>query len=462
MWLVAAFLLPRRVCKSVRNVSPLRSDRYRFEPTFSRILVALLRKRKCLVKEQQRRCVIVAVLVLWSLGPSLVQAETYIIPSLTVSERYDTNIWYAPAEFLPPGTRLDDFATTLAGGIQALYKERDIEAGLTAGGDFNAYVYNTGLNYFNTRLDGYAKLDGWVQQLIKGAQLRVADSFRYTPESPGFISGVKGNVVDDPFLRGIQQFRANTFSNTASANGAVPIYRDLAFEGGYSFSVYRVGSILAAGATGPAFFDTTVHSFSAGPRYVLTRQDSIGLGYKRSQTTQTQTDVAPGVGQNFDFTTQSITANYSRTTPEWTAGIGAGMVLIDPAHRAYPTVAINLSSSLERVTAVRLDLSRQAVPSFFFVGGAMISNLGQIAVSHKLSRLLTLQGGANYGFNETVPDRSVKFTNFGLNAGVNYKLSKIMSVDLYYNYSDFKTEQIGSAFEVLKHVVGFSLTAQWK
>jgi opacity protein-like surface antigen len=297
---------------------------------------------------------------------------------------------------------------------------------------------------------------------VKGSQLRIAESFRYTPESPGFISGVKGNVVDDPFLRGIQGFRANTFSNTTSANGSVPIYRDLAFDAGYSFSLYRVGSILAAGATGASFFDTTVHSFSAGPRYVLTREDNVGLTYKRSDTTQTQANVAPGVGQNFDFTTQSVTASYSRTMPDWTAGIGAGMVLIDPAHKAYPTIAINLSSSLERVTAVRLELSRQAVPSFFFVGGAMISNLGQIAVSHKLSRLLSLQGGVNYGYNETVPDRSVKFTNFGVNAGLNYKLSKIMSADLYYSYSDFQTEQIGLAFEVVKHVVGFSLTATWK
>jgi hypothetical protein len=407
--------------------------------------------------------VIVAVLVLSSLGPSLVHAETKFIPSLTVSERYDTNIWFSPAEFLPPGTRLDDFATTLAGGLQALYRERDVEASLTAGGDFNAYIYNPGLNYFNARLDGYAKLDGWVQQFVKGSQLRIAESFRYTPESPGFLNGVKGGVVDDPFLRGIQQFRANTFSNTTSVNGSVPIYRDIAFDGGYSFSLYRVGSVLAAGGTGAAFFDTTIHSFSAGPRYVLTREDSIGLAYKRSDTTQIQTNVAPGAGQNFDFTTQSVSAGYSRKTPDWTAQLTAGMTLIDPIHRAYPTVEINLSSSLERVTVVRLDLSRQAVPSFFFVGGALISNVGQIAVSHKLSRLLALQVGVNYGFNESVPDRAVKFTNFGGNASLNYQLTKRMSIDLYYNYTDFKTEQVGNvSYEILKHVVGFSLTAQWK
>jgi opacity protein-like surface antigen len=423
------------------------------------MLVVLLRKIKCLEKIQKYGSVIVAALGLCPLSPSLVQAETNFIPSLTVAERYDTNIWFAPAELLPPGTRLDDFATTLAGGLQTLYKERDIEASLTAGGDFNAYVYNPGLNFFTTRLEGYAQLDSWLSRLIKGSRLRVADRFRYTPESPGFISGVKGSVVDDPFLRGIQQFRANTFSNTASINGSVPVFRALTADAGYSFSSYRVGSILAAGATGATFFDTTVHSVSAGPRYVLSRQDSVSLSFERSQVNQTPSG---GGGQVFDFTTQSVLLGFNRVMQDWTAGINGGVTHISEANQAYPTGSIRFSTSLERVTAVRLDLSRQAAPSFFFVNGAMISNVAQLAVSHKLSRLLSLEGSVNYGFNETVPDRSVKFTSFTANAGLKYRLTKTMILDLYYSYNDFNTEQPGISYEVLRNVVGISLTAEWK
>jgi opacity protein-like surface antigen len=47
-------------------------------------------------------------------------------------------------------------------------------------------------------------------------------------------------------------------------------------------------------------------------------------------------------------------------------------------------------------------------------------------------------------------------------AGLNYKLTKTMVIDLYYNYNDFKTDTTTSSFEVLRNVVGFSLTAQWK
>jgi opacity protein-like surface antigen len=401
------------------------------------------------------------VLVSCSFGPpSLVHAETYFIPSLTVSERYDTNVWFAPASFLPAGTRLDDFATTVAGGVQALYKERGIEASAIVGGDFNAFVYNPGLNYFQTRLEGYAKLDSWLERLVKGSHLRVADKFRYTPESPGFVTGVKGSVVEDPFLRGIQQFRANTFSNIASINGSIPVFRALTADAGYSFATYRVGSIYAAGSTGAAFFDTTQHTLSAGPRYVLTRQDSVSLSFERNQVHQ---EPSGGSGQIFDFTTQSALLGFERVMLDWTARITGGITHISTVDKAYPVGSIKIGTSPERLTAVRLELSRQASPSFFFVNGALLSNVGQLAVSHKLSRRLSLEASVNYALNESVPDRSVKFTSFTAGAGLKYKLTKVMILDLYYNYNDFTTEQVGAAdFEVLRHVVGFSLTAEWK
>ena len=61
--------------------------------------------------------------------------------------------------------------------------------------------YNKGLNYISTRADAYSTLNGWAERLARGAQLRVYDYFRYTPTSPGFLSGGKAGT-EDPFLRG--------------------------------------------------------------------------------------------------------------------------------------------------------------------------------------------------------------------------------------------------------------------
>jgi hypothetical protein len=392
---------------------------------------------------------------------------TSIVPALSVSERYDSNIWFAPASLLPAGTQLWDFATTVQAGVKVAHKDKNTEISLLGGVDYNAYVYNTSLNYISTRADLYANLNGWAEQLVKGSRLRVYDYFRYTPTSPGFLTGGKADTAD-PFLRGIQSFRANTFTNTFNIDGFAPVFRDLGVQGGYSFSMYRVGSPINTTASGAVqFFDTTVHNFSIGPRLQMTRQDGVALLYQRSQISQTLAAVGsvenPGGTIPIDTNTQSITANYYRSTPNWTLSAGGGVTLIEPGNQKFPTGTISLSNNPERATTVQLSLSRLASPSFYLVAGALISNVVQVQVVHRLTRLLTLRGSANYGYNETVPKTAdTIFTNFTLSGGINYRLTKTMSVDLYYDHNDFKTESPGFGYTVLRDAVGLALTVEWK
>jgi hypothetical protein len=386
---------------------------------------------------------------------------TSIVPALSVSERYDSNIWYAPSSLLPPGTQLWDFATTVAAGVKVAHKDKNTEVSFTGGVDGNAYVYNTGLNYISTRADLYANLNGWAEQLVKGAKLRAYDYFRYTPTSPGFLQGGKADT-GDPFLRGIQSFRANTFSNTFNTDGFVPIFRDLGIQGGYSFSTYRVGSPINTTASGAvAFFDTTVHNFSIGPRLQMTRQDGVALLYQRSQISQTQSQTATGAP--IETNTQSVTANYYRSSPNWTFSVGGGVTLIEPGNQKFPTGTIAISNNPERATTVQVSLSRLASPSYYLTAGALISNVVQVQVVHRLTRLLTVRGSANYGYNETVPKTAdTIFTNFTLSGGVNYRLTKTMSLDLYYDHNDFKTAAPGLNYVVLRDAVGLALTVEWK
>ncbi len=391
--------------------------------------------------------------------PSPVYGDTRIIPSVSLSERYDTNVYLAPPELLAPGTRLSDFVTSVAGDVKLHHKSRDVEASLTGGVNLNFYVYNPDLNFVGTSADANAKLDGWVSRLAEGAKLQVSDRFQYTPEPPSFITARQTPAGDDPFSRGVQGFRANTFSNTASANGSYPVFRGLSLQGSYAFAFYRVGSILALTSTGASFFDTNVHSWSVGPGYRLTRADSVSLLYKQSLVTQTETS---GTAPAFDFNTQELWANYARVMPDWTATARGGITLIEPASKAFAVGAVTFQTNPERSTFVQLDLSRKAAPSFFFVGGALISNVGQVLITHRVSKLLYAFGSANYGYNETVPDRTVKFTNITGSVGLRYNLTRTMITELSYNYNDFQTEQPGFNFEVLRHVVAISLTARWK
>jgi hypothetical protein len=238
------------------------------------------------------------------------------------------------------------------------------------------------------------------------------------------------------------------------------VFRGLGLQGKYAFSIYRVGSILAPTDTGASFFDTLVHTWSAGPRLELTREDSISLLYQQSLISQTQTS---GAGSVFETNTQSVTANYSRITPSWTFTMAGGVTLVEPASLAFPTGNIRVSTNTERSTMVQIDLSRLAAPSFYLSAGAMISNVAQAQVIHRLEKHLTLRAGANYGFNEVIPvESNTKFTNLTLSVGLNYRVSKTLFVDLYYDHNDFKTDSPGISYVLLRDVVGISLTAEWR
>jgi len=391
-----------------------------------------------------------------TVGP--VRSGTSFIPALSVGERYDSNIWFSPAEFLPPGTQLWDFATTVQGSVKALHKDKNVEVSLNGGVDVNTYVYNKGLNYLSTRADLYSNLNGWAERLAKGAQLRVYDYFRYTPTSPGFLSG--GTVgTEDPFLRGIQSFRANTYSNTVNTDGVYPVYRGLGVQGQYAFSLYRVGSILAATSTGPSFFNTVVNAWSVGPRLQLTRADTVAVLYQQSLISQTQVSET---GSVIDTNTQSVTATYTRQVPSWRFIVAGGVTLVEPASQAFPTGRITITTNPERSTIFQVDLSRLAAPSFFLTAGALISNVGTIQITHRLEKHITVRGSFNAGYNESVPrSADTKFTNITLSAGLNYRITKTFAVDLYYDHNDVKTETPTLNYSIVRNVVGFALTAQW-
>jgi hypothetical protein len=393
-------------------------------------------------------------------GPT--ESGTSFIPALSVSERYDTNVWFAPATLLPPGTQLSDFATTLQGSLKALHKDKNVDVSLLGGVDANAFVYNTGLSYISTRLDLYSNLNGWADNLVRRAQLRFYELFRYTPTSPGFLTGGKSGA-EDPFLRGIQSFRANTFTNTFNADGVLPVYRGLGVQGNYNFALYRAGSPINTTAEGAVqFFDTLVHSWSLGPRLEVSRLDNIALLYRQSLISQTLSQ-ASGGGAPLDTNTQSVTANWYRTTSNWSFTVAGGISLIEPAGKAFPTATIIISNKPERSTSVQLYLSRTATPSFYLTAGASISNVAQLQVSRQLTKELTASGSVNYGFSEVVPTESnSKFTSFVLSASLNYRLTKYMFVELYYNHNDFNTQTPGLSYVLLRDVVGVGLTAEWR
>ena len=95
----------------------------------------------------------------------------------------------------------------------------------------------------------------------------------------------------------------------------------------------------------------------------MTKLDSVALLYQQSLINQsqalTETDSRRGTA-SINTNTQSVTANYYRTTPDWSFTVGGGVTLIEPASKAFPTGNITISNNPERVDDRPADLSRQA------------------------------------------------------------------------------------------------------
>lgn len=385
-------------------------------------------------------------------------AETKIIPSAIATGRYDTNIFNRPAQFLPPGTQTSDFVTSVGGAVHLFHETRDIEASLKVGGNFNAYVENTGLNFFNATVSGHIRLDRWVDQYIRGARLRVTENFRYTPESPGFLTGVRQTVVeDDVFSRGIQSFRANTFINTTSVNGSYPVSRDLSLEGGYTFALRRVGQIQGGTVGGVNFFDTNSHTWFGGPRYQLTRNDSVAAVYRQSFILQSRSEG----GRSFSTSLVTLAGDYTKNFQEWSFTVEGGVTFVEPAGRTFPAGSLRIKTQPERDTVIDITLSRQARPSFFLQGGATISNLAQIGVSHRLYERLTVDGTAAYGYNQLFPNTDQTFKNFTASAGLNYKLTRNITGGLIYIFTNIDVDRTTLEYQFSRQQVGFTLTAEW-
>ena len=388
--------------------------------------------------------------------PASVYAETKIVPLATLTGRYDSNIWNRPAELLDPSLQREDFLTIVGGGAQVLHDSRDIEASLTAIGTFNTYVENTSRNFFSTNIRGSIVLDRWVDQYVRGASLRVIESLRYSPDPPAFLGGVRAAILeDDTFLRGIQSFRSNQIINTTGIEGKYPVSRDLALEGGYTFGLRQFGRIQGGEDTiAIATFDTMTHTWFGGPRYRLTRNDSVAALYRQTFFTQSRSTG----GRTFSTNLITLAGEYAKEFQEWSLTVQGGVTFAEPVGRTFPSGLIRVRTRPERDTVATLTLSRAGRPIGFLQGGAMISNLAQVGISHRIYERLAVNGGVGYAMNELFPNTDSTFNYFTASSALSYKVTRTITAQILYLFTNIDVERPELQYQVSRHQIGLTLS----
>lgn len=399
------------------------------------------------------------------IGGPPAHAETKVIPSVTVSERYDTNVFNAAPEFIPTGRKEWDLVTTAAPSLRLIVPDRDIKTDLTVGATANTFVNNPELSYVSTNAALTSNLDSLVRQLIPGAKLNVSDYFQFTPQPPAFLTGVQASQgVPDIYSRGLLIARANSVSNTATATGEYALSSTVSLQGEYSHAYFSLGTVFVTqevGATPISGLTTNTNAWSVGPKLRLSHGDTLSLKYQTAKT-----DFSGGGVPDLNFTTHVVRAEYLRATPDWTASVNVGPGVIEPGGVFFYSGKLALSGKYDPATTATITLSRETAPSLFGTIGALISNTAGVSVQHDFERGLKLTGTVNYAINETAPAKDVKFETIAGQLVLSYPLSRIITTTLTYDYSHFKFDSsvggVATGFLVDKSAVTLSAVFTWK
>ena len=106
-------------------------------------------------------------------------------------------------------------------------------------------------------------------------------------------------------------------------------------------------------------------------------------------------------------------------------------------NRTFFSGSFSLTNEFDRQTQVSIAVSRQAAPAYFGTGGAFISNVAQLYVSHGFSRVVQLTVRGNYAYNESTPVKFITVESINGSAVLDYNLTRDTKLSLSQGYTHF-------------------------
>jgi len=390
-------------------------------------------------------------------GVSRVAAQTHVIPTITVSERYDSNVYFAPE-----GQKLEDYVTTISPALTIEHKGRLLDAvgGLRLMGE--TYVRNPGLNYVAGTASIAATLDELAGRLDRRLKLYVSEFLTYTPQPPAFYAPLPGAgttlAADAPenFIRGIQASRVNSLINVANANASFGLTQATSLMGTLSHQYMRFGTSFAP-TPGQGFFTTSFLNIGVGPRFNLTPVDSVSLlaNYSRMSFSQ---------GEAFDssFNLKGVTATWQHSfSKKLTASVNAGVTVFDPGGSLQYLGGISIVWR-EQNTDTSLSYSRSVFPSFFIVAVPLLSEVISLSVLHRFTDKFSGSVTGNYGTNTSIEGPEISFDTYGATAGLSYAITKRVRTSLTYTHSVIKNAFLGQNFNFERDALSVSVSYEWR
>jgi hypothetical protein len=428
-------------------------------------------------------------IVQWILS-ALASAQTTIIPSLTVSERYDSNIYYAPKSTLSPGSKPEDFITMVVPQVNIAHEGSLIRGNIFGAGLINRYINNPNRDFTGWNSGGQLVLTDAAQQISQRiTSLSVRGTYRSTPASTGF--GAAGGGLNTGFgstamgalNSGIVTNRASRQIYTLGLTGGYQLTGLTSLIAGYTYTRISFGH-QQGGVTNP-LFDTTGHMGMTGISTRISPRDTVGATATMTHYVQDQS--SGGSGQS-SYTTITETLNWSRLwTPELSSRLMGGATFKLPVGsdipgqsqdlQIRPTVTARMdyrsyseelrdagssegpyegSPSLAGSLSQRVILAPGAYtasmlyrymlfPGYAYSSGPQQTHLLGLDTSGGITPKLTARAGMNYAHRTSLGVSSSTSDTVGVTVGAYYLLGPVLagltSNYLFFSKSTTETPQ---------------------
>ena len=293
------------------------------------------------MRRQGAVALLTLLIVQWGLS-TFVSAQTVIIPTLTVSERYDSNIFFAPKSLLRPDSKPEDFITTVTPQINIAHQGSLISGSLSGAGLVTKYLHNPNRDFTGYNVAGQLNLTEAARQVSpRIVSLGLRGTYRSVPSTTGF--GAAGGGLGT----GFGATSGGVLETGQVTNRASRQIFSLGVTGGYQLTglttltaLYNYNKISfgeqgaqSGGVTNP-LFDTTSHQAGTTISTRINPRDIVGATAMMSHFIQEDSSGSSGRGS---FTTITETLNWSRLwTQQLSTSLRGGGILKLPVGSDIP------------------------------------------------------------------------------------------------------------------------------
>ena len=306
--------------------------------------MSLLCRDRFLKIRQVNRLILMLGLMSWGSVSDSAAQQIRVVPSLSVIEQYDSNVFFAPKSQLTAGTKADDLITIVTPQLNFMQGNTLVKTNLSVGARIQKFVNNSELDNVGFNAAAGIDLSQAVNRVLPRMRaFRIFGTYQYMPSAPAFGGGSLGGGfggggfgggfgtggvgIAGPMDSGLLTQRIRTTMFNAGFADSYSLSPTTDFQTSYTYSQLSFGSTYAPTATTQSqtsntVFDTTTHAISAGPTSRISAVDTLRVTYTFTQMSQAQFG---------DYTTHSGNLGWMRSwSREWSSSLNGGLTLIEP------------------------------------------------------------------------------------------------------------------------------------